>query len=112
MKKTEDIVDLLPVDNEVKKKLLERLNAANPSERLDFTQIIWDVYDWLYDIRFAKNRDIFMAKVAAGEAQLTDESNQELKIQTEKEMIDAPAKHEDDEQIHEIREKLQSLLKR
>lgn len=109
-KTTEDIVNLLPVSDEAKAALQERLKSSNASTRLDVAQTIWDVYDWLYDSTYSKNRDVFMVQVRDGKAELTDETNAEIRVKTEKEMLTLSETHHDDEQIHDIREKIQSLL--
>lgn len=81
-----DIIKSLPLDDEVKTKILSMYNSFTPAQKVSVEHIAWKTYFALYDERLNENLGMQYEKVKAGDGNLGTELYRKALKKTDEEM--------------------------
>jgi len=111
--KTTDLITLLPIDYTLKIGLKEKFAHLTDEERMDYEQMLWNIFSEYKE----KLENIYyqeaLAKVEQKKQELTADLMQKAKEEVREEFENIlSGKKEDQQKVKEIQEKLQGLIVR
>ncbi len=108
---TKGILQLLPVDGNLKKELLDNWDKMEPDQRANLEQLVWDTYRALYKLRLEEKLRLELAKLGRDEGTLEPALYSRLQEETDREMASENFSVSTSSELTSIREKLQTFLK-
>jgi hypothetical protein len=108
---TQDIIKILSLEDELKKKLLSEWNKFSEDQRINLEEIIWDTYADLYQMRFDLNTQLAFHELSDGEGSLDTKFAQRIREKTDDEFEQLFQNGLPVANLVETRGKLQDLLK-
>ena len=107
---TQDIIQILPFEEEFKTKLLADFDTLTPDQKFTIEQYIWDTYNAIYKIRLEANVEEALAKVADKQETIDKDFYKRIEDRTKLEMDKQQATVETKVDLSSTREELQKIL--
>ncbi len=110
---TQKLIHILPIDEEVRKDILQRWDTMDPDEKFQTERILWDTYYELFRIRLEKNLQLKLSQLGEenSDMEADPEFYKRVSEQTEKEMQSENYKTADVSELGNVRTKLEELMK-
>ncbi len=83
---TKSIINVLPLEEEEKVKLIESLDHLSPDKKFDLERLLWRAYRQLYQIKLDTNLQLAFKDAYDGKEQLDTDFYKRVQEKTEKEM--------------------------
>ena len=106
------IIKLLSLGDDLKKQLLDQFDSLDPDRKAAISQMLWDTYDALYELKLQENIEMALKKVETGEESMDEEFYTRIHKQTEQEMTVASSATAENVQLEDVRSKLQTMLQK
>lgn len=107
---TKDVIKAIPLDTEVKEKLLAQFDSMEDGKKADITLICWDAFHKMRKVFNEAKYQEFMAEVGAGKREMNPKLNREAEDAAWQDIEDMiSGKKEEDSKIADIRKQLQSF---
>jgi hypothetical protein len=107
---TQDIIKILTIDDEFKKKLLTEWDTFSEDQQLNLTEIIWDTYADLYQLRYEINAEIALQELSEGKESVDSKFAHRIREKTDDEFEQVFQQGLPVSSLVETREKLQDLI--
>jgi hypothetical protein len=88
---TKDIIRLLPLDPPFKQDLLNRYDTLTADQKFEIEQMVWDVYDELYQLRLEANTEEAFIRVQEQQEAFDEDFYKRIKEKTDNEMMQKTA---------------------
>lgn len=83
---TKDIIKILPLDENMRKTLLEEFDSMDPDRKYNLEKIMWDTYYTMYKLKLEENIQLALLKAKDNQEKLDEDFYSRVREQTEKEM--------------------------
>jgi hypothetical protein len=107
---TVHIINILPLDEEFKKKLSEKLPSLSDETRYEVVETLWDAYYALYEIKLQENTDKAFLRAANNQERLDKDFYKRVQEQTEKDMLEGTQETVTEVDLSETRQKLEEIV--
>ncbi len=81
-----DIIKVLPLDEEVKTKVLEMYASFTPGQKISVDRLAWDAYFTMYDEKLKKNLGTGYEEIRKKEGKMEEDFYKNALEKTDKEM--------------------------
>lgn len=108
---TKDIIKFLPLRAEFKNKLLEEFDTMELNRKFEIEQMLWDVYNSLFEIKVQEKLELLIEKAKNNEIPLDNTLYRKAEAEAEKEMEAGFFKEATDTDLSAVRTKLEALMK-
>jgi hypothetical protein len=106
----QEIIKILPFDEELKQKLLTEWDTFSEDQHLNIEDIIWDTYADLYQARYDMNTEIALEELSQGMESVDSKFAQRIRDKTDDEFEQLFEHGIPATDLLETREKLQDLM--
>ncbi len=108
---TKTIIQLLPLDEEMKQSLLTKWDDMDPDLRYEIENLVWEAYYELEDVKVQEQVQTDLQKVKAGELPLNQDFYAHAVEETEKDQGKEIHESADTVELASVRQRLELLMR-
>ncbi|MFA6016821.1 MAG: hypothetical protein WC744_01910 [Patescibacteria group bacterium] len=109
---TLDIIKFLPLEKKFQSNLIAKFDSLTPDQKFDIEQMVWNAYEAVYKLKLEENTKIAFMNVEDGQEKLDENFYARIKDQTVKEIESDFFKDTAQNDIDDIRAKLEKIMKK